>query len=92
MTKVDCQTKEVYKEILYCPAPPEITRPALPIHNMTPEQEAVDGEVAKNWKATVKILQGYALELETIVETQKEINKAYEEKKLELESSQPKTD
>ena len=88
LTKVDCQTKEVYKEVMYCPAPPDTTRPILPIHAMTPEKEAVDGEVVKNWKATVKVLQGYIIELETIIEAQREINRVYEEKKKELESSQ----
>jgi len=68
-------------EILYCPAPPEITRPELPIHQMTPVQEQNDGEVVKHWKATVLLLMGYTKELETIVDKQKEINKVYEDKK-----------
>ena len=58
---------------------------------MTEQQRAQDGEIAKHWKATVEALIGYIEELEAIVNNQREINKAYEDKKKELES-QPVTD
>jgi hypothetical protein len=89
---IKTEVQKQYVDVLYCPAPPEINRPALPIHTMTPDQKKSDGEVVKHYKATVKTLQGYAVELETIVDKQKEINKAYEDKKKELESSPEPTE
>ncbi len=73
-------------EILYCPAPPEVARPILPIHQMTTEQKQNAGEVAKHYKATVKTLMGYSKELEKVVDKQKEINTEYEKKKTELDA------
>ena len=88
--RIKCDVQKQYVDVLYCPAPPDIQRPILPIHTMTPEQAQSDGEVAKHWKATVKSLMGYSKELETVVDKQKEINKVYEDKKKELESTSPK--
>jgi len=85
--KITTKTKKVYVDVLYCPAPPVVTRPELPIHNMTAEQMQQDGEVAKHYKATVNSLLGYSKELEKIVNNQKEINRAYVDKKKELESA-----
>jgi len=85
--RIVTETQDRYVDVLYCPAPPEIERPPLPIHNMTPEQEMKDGEVAKHYKATVKTLMGYSKELEKVVDNQKQINKAYVDKKKELEST-----
>jgi len=81
------ETQDRYVNVLYCPAPPEISRPELPIQHMTTEQEASDGEVAKHYKATVKTLIGYSKELEKVIDNQKKINKAYIDKKKELEST-----
>lgn len=89
---IKTEVQKQYVDVLYCPAPPSVTRPTLPIHLMTPEQRTKDGEVVKHYKATVKTLQGYAEELETIVDKQREINKAYEDKKKELESSPEPTE
>ena len=83
---INTDVKEQKVEVLYCPAPPEIARPALPIHQMTPEQKQNAGEVAKHYKATVKTLMGYSKELEKVVDKQKEINTEYEKKKAELET------
>ena len=87
-----CETLKIKKEvqkvsvpILYCPAPPKIERPKLPIHQMTKEDLQKDGEVAKRYKATVKALIGYAKELESSLNEYNEINKAYEEKRKEIE-------
>jgi len=79
-------------EVLYCPAPPEIARPELPIHQMTPKQRNNAGEVAKHYKATVKTLIGYSKELEKVVDKQKEINTEYEKKKKELETPKVSTE
>lgn len=52
----------------YVPEPPKTDRPALPIDNITPEKLEQDGEVVKHYKATIVALQGYAEELERIIE------------------------
>jgi hypothetical protein len=91
-TTINCEVKEQYVDILYCPAPPDIERPVLPIHVMTEEEKQQDGEVVKHWKATVKTLMGYSVELEKVVDKQKEINTTYEEKKKELTSPKPPTE
>ena len=84
--------KEDEVPILYCPAPTEIKRPELPIHEMTDEQKASPGEVAKYYKATVKILIGYVKELESQLNQYKEISQSYKElrKQLEQKLNQPK--
>jgi len=88
--KSEVQIQKV--DVLYCPAPPEIMRPALPIHQMTPVQKQNPGEVAKHYKATVKTLMGYSKELEKVVDKQKEINTEYEKKKNELETPKVTTE
>ena len=85
------EVQKQYVDVLYCPAPPEIKRPILPIHTMSPSEQSA-GEEVKHWKGTVKALMGYSKELESVVEKQKEINKAYEDKKKELESSEQPTE
>jgi hypothetical protein len=89
---IKCEVQTQYVEVLSCPAPPEIERPILPIHTMSPEKAESDGEVVKHWKGTVKTLMDYSKELETVVDKQKEINKAYEDRKKELESSPQPTE
>lgn len=59
-------TQEVKVGILYCPAPPDVRRPTLPIETMP--ESSPDGEVVKNYKATIAALQGYVKELEAIIE------------------------
>ena len=84
--KIKSDTQEVFVPIIYCPEPPEVKRPALPILNMTPEQEKQPGEVAKNYKATVKALQGYAVELEKVMKQYKESSTSYDELKTKIEN------
>ena len=48
--------------------PPITPRPVLPIEQLTETQKADEGEVAKAYKATVKALEGYATQLEIIIE------------------------
>lgn len=84
--RIKSDTQEVFVPIIYCPEPPEIKRPALPIHNMTPEQEKQPGEVAKNYKATVKALQGYSVELEKVMRQYRESNTSYDELKAKIEN------
>ena len=80
------KTIEIKVPILYCPAPPTIERPVLPIHTMTAEQKMNDGEIAKHWKATAITLMGYSKELEIGLGTYFDINMSYDELKREMES------
>ena len=77
--RIRSEVQEVHVPLLYCPAPPELSQPALPIHSMTPEQLLDEGEVAKHYKATVRILLGYVGELETALESYDATNEAYDE-------------
>lgn len=80
-------TQVQYVPILYCPDPPTVTRPELPIHNMTPEQAKNPGEVVKHYKATVRSLMGYSEDLEFIIRYYNEADKEYEDLRLELEEA-----
>ena len=62
--RIRSEVQEVQVPLLYCPAPPELSEPQLPIQNMSPQQLADQGEVVKHYKATVKTLLGYIDELE----------------------------
>ena len=77
--RIRSEVQEVQVPLLYCPAPPVISRPDLPIQNMTPEQLANSGELVKHYRATVRALLGYSGELETALGSYDTTNKAYEE-------------
>jgi hypothetical protein len=77
--RIRSEVQEVQVPLLYCPAPAELIRPQLPIHMMTPEQLADEGEVVKHYKATVRVLLGYIEELETSLESYDSANEAYDE-------------
>jgi len=83
--RVKTEVQESMVPVLYCPAPPKIERPELPIQQMTQEQIEKDGEVVKHYKATVKTLLGYGKELEAALIKYEEINKKYEEEKKKVE-------
>ena len=80
--KTDVQ--ETFVPILYCPAPPTITRPDLPIHQMSPNQIASSGELVKHYTATIIVLQGYAQELEQTLEQYNITNRAYDQLRDQL--------
>ena len=80
----EIQIQRVNIPILYCPSPPTIERPILPIHKMTPQQTHNPGELVKHYKATIKILQGYALELEQVVNQYGKNSTQYEQVKQEI--------
>lgn len=48
------------------PQPPAVSRPALPIAQITGQTS--DSDTIKLYTATVRLLQGYATELETILD------------------------
>lgn len=80
--KTEIVTQQV--PVLYCPAPPEYTRPVLPISTpLTPEQLSDPVKkadtIAKQYKATVKVLQGYSKQLELIIRQYDVVNKSYDE-------------
>lgn len=76
-TIVKTEVVKQYIPLLYCPAPPSLVRPSLPIYDITASTS--DGEVAKKYKASVIILQGYVEELEKTVNEYDKTNKAYSE-------------
>lgn len=78
------EIQEVKVPILYCPPPPAVERPELPIHQMTDQQKRNAGEVVKHYKATVKELQGYALQLERVLEQYGENSAQYDQLKEEI--------
>ena len=63
LIRVEKQIIEV--PVYSCPAPRDISRPALAIDSLTPADKTNPGKVGQAYKATVKTLQGYAAELET---------------------------
>lgn len=79
--KLRTETVEVFKPILYCPAPKwnELDRPELAIHQLTTDQAQSPGEVAKHYKATVRQLEDYANRLERALQQYDSTNAAYEE-------------
>ena len=77
--KVTTSTIEVKVPLLYCPAPPVIIRPVLPIHTMTPEQRSDDGEVAKHYKATIRTLIDHTKNHETALKEYENINISYDD-------------
>lgn len=80
--KLRTETVEVFKPILYCPAPnwEGIDRPIpLAIDGITPDMSA--GEVAKRYKASIIQLQDYADRLEKSLEKYDSTSEAYEELK-----------
>lgn len=84
--RLKTETVEVYKPILYCPAPnwDELARPVLAIDTMTPRQRKDLGEVAKHYKATVKQLIDYSYRLERELEQYDKTNEAYAKLKDEF--------
>lgn len=77
--RIRSEVQEVQVPLLYCPAPPELNQPVLPIQEMTEEQKADPGEVAKYYKATVRALLGYVGELEKALDSYDATNEAYDE-------------
>lgn len=76
--------QEVKVPILYCPKPAVVERPSLPIINI--REMDTPGEVAKKYKATVKVLQDYSIQLEEIVKSYNDVNMSYEELRSKMET------
>jgi hypothetical protein len=70
-TTPEIQIKEVMVPQLYCPVPPEISKPDLPINTITETDDI--GDVVIKYKATVKALIDYSESLESIILTYKNI-------------------
>lgn len=84
---IKTEAQETYVPILYCPKPPEIKRPVLPIFQMTPDQLNNGGEIVKHYKASIIVLQGYAIELEKALQQYDNVNSSYDELRHELINS-----
>jgi len=85
------ETQIVKVPLLYCPAPPNWQRPFTEIEREN-LANASDGDVVKAYVATVKELQGYVVELETIIKSYDDANGSYDEvrKRFDAEwSSEP---
>lgn len=52
--------------LVACPPPPVVHRPHLPIHGLRPG--ATPDEVALAYAQSIRLLQAYALELETLLD------------------------
>jgi hypothetical protein len=86
-TRIVTDTKEVLIPVVSCPKPPDVERPELPIHTITPELKASDGEVVKHYKATVLSLMDYSEDLEKIVDHYTGVNKMTEDVRAEIEKA-----
>lgn len=78
--KLRTETVEVFKPVLYCPAPnyEGLDRPdPLAIESITPNMEP--GEVAKRYKAAIRQLQDYADRLERSLQKYDSTSEAYDE-------------
>lgn len=86
--KLRTEVQEVYKPVLYCPAPnwQELDRPTLLIDEVTQDMPA--GEVVKRYKGTIIQLQGYSDRLRRTLEQYDSTSDAYEELKREFEEKQ----
>lgn len=84
IVKIKTEVQQESVPILYCPKPDIPERPSLPIQHMTPEQLALDGEIAKHYKATVKVLQSHVIVLEKELDSYNITNDAYEKLKSEI--------
>lgn len=82
--KVVTETIEVKVPLLYCPAPPKIVKPELPILQMTDEQAAIDGEIAKHYKATIRVLIQYAKDQKMALDEYENISSSYDKLKKEI--------
>lgn len=89
------ETQVIKVPLLVCPAPPNWQRPITLIEDQDLARKS-DGELVKAYVATIKELQGYVVELETIVKSYDDTSKAYTDvrKRFEAEwvKEQSKTD
>ena len=73
--KITTVTKPIGVPILYCPAPPILIKPALPISNAS--SNTSDGELVKLYVATIETLVGYINEQQSIIIQYGKDNAAY---------------
>jgi hypothetical protein len=72
--RVVTETVPISIPVLYCPAPPEFTRPELALDPARDGQQMSDGELVKAYNATIVALQGYATQLETALQGYEDIS------------------
>lgn len=72
-----CKTveyRDVYKPVLYCPAPPQVNKPELKIDQLTDEDKRDPGKVAKYIAASIVQLEQHIIKLEEILSEYKRIS------------------
>lgn len=88
--RIKTETQEVKVPLLYCPAPPEYHRPALPIDSINKDdyksKQAYQNAVVKAYRASIEVLIGYAKKLEKGLNQYKENNQSYDDLKKKLEN------
>lgn len=57
----------VNKPVYYVPAPPHVTRPVLDINTLPSAQQNDIGQLVAAYKISIKELEDYAIQLETII-------------------------
>jgi len=75
--KLTTQTVPQAVPILYCPAPPALTRPTLPIQHLSDADMNNDGLLAKAFAESVEALIGYSEQLEDITGQYKNVSDSY---------------
>lgn len=85
---IKTETQEVLVPVTYCPAPVMLERPHLPIQDMTTEQQLLDGEVVKHYKATIRVLIDYAQALELQLKHYAEISETSAEIRNQVEAKE----
>lgn len=87
--KTETETVEVLKPVLYCPAPDSsiLEKPHLPIHNITPQMSP--GEVAKHYKATIRVLIDYSKRQGMTLEQYKQFSEQLDQQHRELLQNTP---
>lgn len=74
--EVKIETVEVKVPVMVpIPAPPVTKRPELVIFQLTDDDKADPGKVSIAYRASIKQLQGYVLQLEAIVEGYRKLSK-----------------
>jgi hypothetical protein len=68
-------SKPIGVPILYCPAPPTLVRPALPISQVT--KTTNEGQLVKMYVATIETIIGYSNQQQLIINQYKKDNIAY---------------
>lgn len=62
--KVEIQKVNI--PVNYCPKPPDVNRPYLPLYSISDQD--TPGDIVLKYEASIKALQMYAVDLETVID------------------------